>query len=75
MMIECKSPSVALDDTVLHQLLRYHLSVPTGLLVITNGEYSHAWEKKDGRLHALEQLPDWEVGNNSVPGVGATPEP
>jgi hypothetical protein len=59
MMIECKSPSVALDDTVLHQLLRYHISVPAGLLVITNGEYSYAWEKREGQLHGLEGLPDW----------------
>jgi hypothetical protein len=41
MMIECKSPSVQLDETVLQQLLRYHISVPTGFLVITNGEYSY----------------------------------
>lgn len=60
MMVECKSPAVTLDDTVLHQLLRYHISVPAGLLVITNGEYSHAWEKREGQLHKLATLPDWE---------------
>src|SRR5215510_4005408 len=37
MMVECKAPSVPLTETVLHQLLRYHIAVPTGLLVITNG--------------------------------------
>lgn len=59
MMIECKSPSVSLDDTVLHQLLRYHISVPAGLLVITNGEYSYAWEKKEGQLQMINALPEW----------------
>src|SRR5690349_9864322 len=29
MMVECKAPSVRLDESVLHQLLRYHISVPT----------------------------------------------
>ena len=30
MMIECKAPAIKLDEAVLHQLLRYHISVPTG---------------------------------------------
>lgn len=59
MMIECKSPSVLLDDSVLHQLLRYHIAVPTGLLVITNGPYTYGWEKRIGQLHPLEALPEW----------------
>lgn len=62
MMIECKSPSVNLDDAVLHQLLRYHITVPAGLLVITNGEYSYAWEKREGQLQMLDALPEWNGG-------------
>ncbi len=61
MMIECKSPSVSLDDAVLHQLLRYHITVPAGLLVITNGEYSYAWEKREGQLQMLDALPEWKL--------------
>jgi len=61
MMIECKSPSVNLDDAVLHQLLRYHISVPAGLLVITNGEYSYAWEKREGQLQMIDALPEWKM--------------
>lgn len=59
MMIECKAPSVLLDDKVLHQLLRYHIAVPAGWLVITNGSTSYGWEKREGQLHPLELLPDW----------------
>ena len=59
MMIECKAPSVKLDDSVLFQLLRYHISVPTGFLVISNGEYSFAWEKKQTGLNLIAELPDW----------------
>jgi len=50
MMIECKSPAIKMDEAVLHQLLRYHISVQTGYLVITNGEYSYGWEKKENSL-------------------------
>ena len=60
MMIECKSPGVPLDDAVLHQLLRYHIAVPAGLLVITNGTITYAWEKRGGELHTLEELPAWK---------------
>jgi hypothetical protein len=58
MMIECKSPAVGLDDAVLHQLLRYHVAVPTGWLVVTNGTHSYGWEKRGGQLHPLDILPD-----------------
>lgn len=61
MMIECKSPAISLDDGVLHQLLRYHISVPAGLLVITNGEYSYAWEKREGQLQMIDALPEWKL--------------
>ena len=62
MMIECKAPAIRLDETVLQQLLRYHLSIPTGFLVITNGEYSYGWQKKDQRLQLLQELPEWVDG-------------
>lgn len=57
MMIECKAPSVGLDETVLQQLLRYHISVPTGFLVITNGAQSFGWKKTGGVLEAMEEMP------------------
>lgn len=59
MMIECKAPAIKLDEAVLHQLLRYHISVPTGLLIISNGEYSYGWEKKEQSLHLIQELPEW----------------
>ena len=59
MMIECKAPVIKLDEIVLHQLLRYHISVPTGFLVITNGEYSYGWEKKEQGLRLIQELPDF----------------
>lgn len=61
MMIECKSPEVELSEAVLHQLLRYHISVPVGLLLITNGERSFGWEKKEGDLILLNEIPEWNL--------------
>lgn len=66
MMIECKATSVELDESVLHQLLRYHVSVPAGLLVITNGPVTYGWEKRDGALLLIGSLPSW-------PGPGPFP--
>jgi hypothetical protein len=59
MMIECKAPSVKLDESVLQQLLRYHISIPAGLLIITNGEYTYGWEKINQQLALLQQMPEW----------------
>jgi hypothetical protein len=58
-MIECKAPLIQLNETVLHQLLRYHISVPTGILVITNGEFSFGWQKAEQNLQLIEELPAW----------------
>jgi len=57
MMIECKAMQVALDQKVLDQVLRYHISIPVEFLVITNGSEVWAWQKKSGTLISLEALP------------------
>jgi hypothetical protein len=59
MMIECKGPEIKLNEAVLQQLLRYHISIPVGFLLITNGETSYGWEKKGMNLNLLEHLPEW----------------
>lgn len=59
MMIECKAPAIKLDESVLHQLLRYHISVPAGFLIITNGEYTYGWKKKEQGLQLINELPGW----------------
>jgi hypothetical protein len=63
MMIECKSPSVKLDEAVLNQLLRYHISVQTGYLIITNGDYAYGWEKENRSLQLIRELPEWAAEN------------
>ena len=60
MLIECKAPAVLIDDKTLEQVLRYHISIPTSFLVVTNGETTYAWQKLNGNLQLLEKLPEWE---------------
>lgn len=57
MMIECKAPAVKLDEAVLHQLLRYHIAVPAGFLLITNGDLTYGWEKTKEGLVLIDDLP------------------
>ena len=57
MMVECKAGSVKLDEAVLQQVLRYNISVPVNYLVITNGNLTYGWEKKDNNLVLISELP------------------
>jgi len=59
MLVECKAKEITLDENVLHQVLRYNISMPATFLVITNGHYTYAWEKVGGELKELEQMPLW----------------
>ncbi len=58
MMVECKSLEVQLNESVLQQLLRYHISVPVDFLVITNGKQCYGWQKRENKLEEIPELPD-----------------
>jgi hypothetical protein len=60
MMIECKAPGVQLSEAVLHQLLRYHISLPAGFLIVTNGEFTYGWQKIEQALELIKELPEWK---------------
>ena len=60
LMVECKGMDVLLNDTVLQQILRYNMALPVPYLVITNGTYCAAFEKKESMLAPLTALPDFE---------------
>lgn len=59
MMIECKSGTTALNMDVVNQLLRYHISVQTKYLIITNGTHTYGWYKDDNSLEEISEFPDW----------------
>ena len=60
MMVECKASSIQLDDSVLQQILRYNITIPVPLMVITNGNLTYAWERKNDKLELIKELPDWK---------------
>ena len=60
MLIECKAGEISLDEKVLYQVLRYNISMPANFLVITNGQFTHAWEKTNGELKEILQMPIWK---------------
>jgi len=61
MIIECKAETVVLSKETLQQVLRYNITVPADFLLITNGQYTYGWEKKERQLHILTELPGWIV--------------
>ena len=60
MLIECKAAEINLDEKVLHHVLRYNISIPANFLVITNGQFTYAWEKINGELQEIKQMPVWK---------------
>jgi hypothetical protein len=66
MIVECKAETITLNDETLQQALRYNISVPAKFIVITNGSYSFGWQKKEGRLHIISELPGWNSENDDL---------
>ena len=60
MLVECKAGEIDLDVKVLYQVLRYNISMPASFLVITNGNYTYAWEKAGDELKEIQQMPLWK---------------
>lgn len=59
MLIECKAPHIILSEEVLQQVLRYNISVPVPYIIITNGNSTIGWQKKDNGLILLSDMPVW----------------
>lgn len=57
LLIECKAPDIALNDKVLQQALSYLSKVPAQLLMISNGQQHLCWQRQEGTLHLINQLP------------------
>lgn len=57
LLVECKAPSITLNDDTLHQLLRYNLALPVPHLVITNGASSYVFARSATGMTAMEDIP------------------
>jgi hypothetical protein len=60
MIIECKEMSTPLSEKTMEQILRYHISIPSKYLIITNGSHCFGFEKKDGWFQEINVFPDFE---------------
>lgn len=59
MIIECKEMKVPLSESVLAQILRYHLALPAAYLIITNGRYCYGFHKSNGHFIAIDEFPEF----------------
>ena len=57
MIVECKEMNVALDRTVLDQVLRYNINLQVQYLVITNGSYCMAMTFEKDKMVELDTMP------------------
>ena len=57
MIVECKEMNIKLDEKVLGQILRYHLSLSVSFLVITNGTFCFGFEKANDIFSEINIFP------------------
>lgn len=61
LLVECKSPKVAIGQTTMEQASRYNLSLRAPFLAITNGlaTYSCSLDLENGDIQYLNDYPEW----------------
>jgi len=63
-LIECKAPSIKINQAVLDQASRYNFTYKASILMVTNGlsqfAYKIHWE--DQKTERLEEIPIYEAG-------------
>jgi len=57
LLVEVKRPNIALSASVLNQVLRYHLTLQTPLVIISNGIQHQAYHFQGGQFKSLDRLP------------------
>ena len=60
MVVECKRPEVTLDQEVVDQALRYNNALDVRYIVVTNGNKTFMFERKEEGFAFLERAPLWE---------------
>ena len=57
MIIECKEPSVNLDEKVLTQILHYNSKLDVPYLIISNGKETVGWVINEAKPETLQSFP------------------
>jgi hypothetical protein len=61
MIIECKEMDVPISEKALGQILRYHITLPAGYLIITNGSYCFGFQKMKDQFVEINEFPDYNT--------------
>ncbi len=59
LLVECKSPSVKLNQKVLRQISTYNKVLDSKYLAITNGNSHFVWEKKEDVFIQISEFPSF----------------
>lgn len=59
MIVECKAETVAINEKVLDQAIRYYSGLKVEFLTLTNGKSMYCYKVEDGRLKTLGEFPDF----------------
>ncbi|MCQ2318206.1 MAG: type I restriction enzyme HsdR N-terminal domain-containing protein [Bacteroidales bacterium] len=59
MIVECKAESVAINEKVLDQAIRYYSGLKADFLTLTNGKSMFCYKIEDGRLIPQSEFPDF----------------
>lgn len=62
LIVECKAPSVKINQKVFDQIARYNLSLRVDYLVVSNGiqHYCCSMDFNKSQYHFLKEIPDYE---------------
>ena len=59
MIIECKEANMKINATTMHQILQYQQVLSAQFLIVTNGHETQGAKIESGKLHALQNFPDY----------------
>lgn len=60
MIVECKEMNVPLSESTLRQVLNYNATMQAPFMVVTNGNYCAAFEKKENAFVEVFEMPGCE---------------
>ena len=62
LLVECKAPSVKIDQKVFDQIARYNLSMKVDFLIVTNGleHFCCQLDFQNHKYHFLQDIPSYE---------------
>jgi hypothetical protein len=68
LLVECKSPSVSIDQKAFDQVARYNLITNSKYLMVTNGidHYYCRMDKAEEKYHFLKDIPDFNLDSKNT---------